>query len=354
MEINDTDLLYREYRNTFKNVLLPSTIFLCTILCTGIIGNSTVLILYCTKAMGKLTEPRYFIPVLAFYDLLACISSLTFVITETFIWLNYSDMILCKVVILVFLNAAGSSTSILVVIAVQRYIKICRPHSKQMTLSWRRIALTLVIIANIVYYIPAGFFCGIENYEFVYKNTSISIKKCVVVRENSGVLGVVYHAIMTTVLTCYAVFTTVFYLPIAYTIFRNFYTQQKYRINKNKKHFPAAARVSAVSSKDISSQVVVSRKYEKAKSNFTRMFLTIITVYLLSYAPSCVVIVYQSVDTRFWISRPFSDLALWFILAHCYVINHAVNPLIYVYFDTNMRRKLVEIVCTKSLSPVLH
>ena len=96
-----------------------------------------------------------------------------------------------------------------------------------------------------------------------------------------------------------------------------------------------------VSGNEISSKVVVSRKYEKAKSNFTRMFLTIIIVYLLSYAPTCVVLVCASLDSRFWILRLFSDLAMWFLLGHFYVINHTVNPAIYMYFDTNMRRKVV-------------
>ena len=348
MELNDTDILYREYSNKIKSVLLPSTILLCTILCAGIIGNFIVLLLYCTRVMGKLTEPRYFIPVLAFYDLLACISSMVFVIEETFIWMAYSHTILCKIVILVFENAVGSSTAFLIVIAVQRYIKICRPHSRQMTLFWRRIALMLVIVTNVIYIIPAGFFSGIEDFEFVYKNTSISIKKCMLVKENNGVLGVAYHVLMTAVLAVYAVLATVFYLPVAYTIYRNFYTQRKYRLNRNENNIPAQMKISTLSKNVIISEVVVSRKYGKAKSNFTRMFLTIIIVYLFSYTPTCVVLVYSSVDTRFWISRPFSDLAMWFLLAHFYVINHAVNPVVYMYFDINMRRKAVALFCKTS------
>ena len=351
MALNDTYLLYREYSNKIKSVLLPSTIILCTILCAGIVGNFLLLLLYCTRVMGKLTETRYFIPVLAFYDLIACILAMAFVIKDTFIWMTYSHTILCKIMIVALENSAGSSTAFLVVIAVQRYIKICRPHSKQMTLFWRRIALTIVITVNVIYFIPAGIFSGIEDYEFVYKNTSLSIKKCVLVRENSGILGVTYHVFITVVLTVNAALATGFYLPIAYTIYRNFYTQQKYRINRNENNVSPKMEVSG---NEISSKVVVSRKYEKAKSNFTRMFLTIITVYLLSYAPTCVVLVCTSLDSRFWILRPLSDLAMWFLLGHFYVINHAVNPVIYLYFDTHMRRKVVSLFRKSSGTHVVN
>ena len=354
MVLNDTDFLYREYSNDIKSVLLPSSIWLCTVLCVGIIGNFTVLFIYCTRVMGKLTEPRYFIPVLAFYDLLACISSMAFVIKDIFIWTSTcSDTILCKIVILVFENSAGSSTAFLVVIAVQRYIKICRPYSKQMTLFWRRIALTSVIIANVIYLIPAGIFSGIEDYEFVYKNTSLSIKMCVEVRENSGVLGIGYHVLMTVVLALYVVLAAGFYLPVGYTICRH-RTQQKYMINRKENNIPPKMKVSTLSGNEPSSKVVVSRKYEKAKSNFTRMFLTIITVYLVSYVPTCGVAVYASIDTSFWISRSFSDLAVWFLLGHSYVINHAVNPVIYVYFDATMRRKVVALFRKSSGTHVVN
>ena len=198
---------------------------------------------------------------------------------------------------------------------------------------------------NIIYFIPAGIFSGIEDFDIIYKNTSLSIKKCVLVRENSGVLGVAYHVLMTAVLAVYGVLATGFYLPIAYTIYRNFNTQQIYRIKRNENNIPAKMSISTLSRNETISQVVVSRKYEKAKSNFTRMFLTIIIVYLISYAPTCVVIVCASLDSRFWISRPFSDLAMWFLLGHFYVINHAVNPFIYMYFDTNMRKKVVALFC---------
>ena len=150
MDTNESLYLQQEYSDAIEHTLLANVIVKSAILCVGVLGNLTVLIMYCTKMDGYLTEPRYFIPILAFYDLLACISAVVYIFIETYMWISFTSDILCKVLIAFSENTTLTSTAFLMVISIQRYVKICRPHSKQMTLFWRRFTVVCVILINLI------------------------------------------------------------------------------------------------------------------------------------------------------------------------------------------------------------
>ena len=176
--VTDKTSLRQEYGELIIATLLPNTTIQCTILCIGVIGNLLVLIMYCTKMNKEQTESRYFIPVLAVYDLLACVSATVYFVSETYMWISYRSDVLCKAVIFASGNTVITSTAFLVVIAIQRYRKICCPHSKQMTLFWRRLAVVFTILANLLYSAPSLVLSGVAELSLEYKNANISGTSC--------------------------------------------------------------------------------------------------------------------------------------------------------------------------------
>ena len=65
--------------------------------------------------------------------------------------------------------------------------------------------------------------------------------------------------------------------------------------------------------------------------NCLKNYITIITLFVMSYMPS-------------FISTLFRDRNLYLILSRSYLLAHALNPYVTIYFDNDIRRRLVELV----------
>ena len=179
--MNESHLqLLQDYGSEVITALLPSNLFYSVILLCGFIGNAFVLFIYGREMNKGHKEARYFIPVLAFYDLMACVVSEVHFMSETYLWVSFREnlYIYCKLKLLLVIVTSLTSNSFLLVIAVQRYVKICRPFAKQMTLFWRRFAVVIVIIVNIVYSTPSFIVSGVQDSHIFYKNENITGKGC--------------------------------------------------------------------------------------------------------------------------------------------------------------------------------
>ncbi|CAC5395424.1 unnamed protein product [Mytilus coruscus] len=153
---NSTDWI-QEYR---KNVN-DNTILLVVYMIVGILGNSIVILVY--KFQFKDTsDERYFVPVLAFFDLIASVlcslngiivNSLQFTLTDDLVW----D-------VLYFVNGIATFTTIhlLLCIAIQRYLKICRQQF--LTLKRRRSMIVLSCIFALMLALPLPFSYEVMNF----------------------------------------------------------------------------------------------------------------------------------------------------------------------------------------------
>jgi hypothetical protein len=78
------------------------------------------------------------------------------------------------------------------------------------------------------------------------------------------------------------------------------------------------------------------------------MFLVIISVYIVSYLPTFVILLVT------YIARDFDYVQLsslgingWIMAARLIYLNHIVNPFIYGYFDGKLKSELRRIFCRK-------
>ena len=265
---------------------------------------------------------------------------------------------MCKTIIFTNGYAIITSTAFLLVIALQRYRKICRPHSKQMSLLWRRLTVILVIFANLVYSGPSVVLSGVDKLSLVYNNVTISGTSCFTGTNKYPTSEIVYYGFVILVSIVYMLLTMVLYVSIARVIYRNFHRRRKYqqsRSNNTKNAQNASSssqerKVSSVSGNVGDSHVSVPlSKYQKCKTNFTKMFFTIINIYFVSYIPMYVILIYTKLEQQLWTAISFSKFAIYNGLIRAYIMNHVTNPFIYIYFDNRLRQTVASLFCKNSV-----
>lgn len=119
---------------------LPVVIFILILMIIGVFGNLHVLYIYYRKF--NVSTYRIFVLSLAAIDIISCCVSMPFEIADELNPYIFKAEIACK--IFRFLNTclAMATSLMLVVIASERYRRICKPYGNQMT------EKTITILAN--------------------------------------------------------------------------------------------------------------------------------------------------------------------------------------------------------------
>ena len=156
-EQSDDILTVEQWNELLARILLPDTIFLVAYLWIGIIGNSTVLYIYVSRIR---CESRFFIPVLSAVDLVAVIVTCPFSMSINLLSVRFDSDIACKVMWFFAMGTVVLSALTLLIIAVDRYRKICKPFGKQMTRKWKRLSLVICLIVDIILSSQCFFFYG--------------------------------------------------------------------------------------------------------------------------------------------------------------------------------------------------
>ncbi|KAL4234714.1 hypothetical protein ACF0H5_006356 [Mactra antiquata] len=139
--------------------LLPSIIYFSLISIVGVIGNICVIIIFFYRFSP--TIHRYFILVLASYDLVASAIGGPFMVTESVFAFEYHDEVSCKIARLMFYFTCIASCLTLVLISIERHRKICLPLKKQFTLTHAKWAVFILSgVFSIISAIPAGILFG--------------------------------------------------------------------------------------------------------------------------------------------------------------------------------------------------
>ena len=152
---------------------LPVIIFIGLIAVIGAIGNCIVIYIYSQKYPK--CNFKYFVLLLAGLDLISCCILMPLEIVTFLNWFVYPSSALCKVKS--FLNAftVCSSATSLLLIAIDRYRKVCRPHGRQMT---HICAIKLSILVLGISAIPAAsdaVFWGLHTFQVSGSNLTATV-----------------------------------------------------------------------------------------------------------------------------------------------------------------------------------
>ncbi|XP_046346467.2 orexin receptor type 2-like [Haliotis rufescens] len=125
--------------------IYPVIVYLLILMVIGIIGNSLVFVVYLKNFKPSTT--RLFILTLAVFDLLTCSLSIPGVIVELRFHYTFFFPALCKIFRFSRMYFVLVSMFTLIIIAVDRYRKVCRPLQRQYTI---RSAGLSILVTNIV------------------------------------------------------------------------------------------------------------------------------------------------------------------------------------------------------------
>ncbi|CAG2252326.1 unnamed protein product [Mytilus edulis] len=139
----------QQWNDEQVQIYIGNDVLLIVYILLGLIGNTLVMIVYKYK-MKQNVDDRYFIPWLALLDLLACTFRCSFEFARKMNPVDFRGSMLCKLCWIPINITAFSSMILLFVIALHRYLKVCRPFGKQMNLSWKRVALGLTFGVSVI------------------------------------------------------------------------------------------------------------------------------------------------------------------------------------------------------------
>ena len=133
-------------------------IFCVAVMVVGILGNLLVLIIY--KVKFKRTSARTYILALAGADLSVCIIGMPYHVLDLTMLLVYRYTYVCKVLSFLIGACTNSSIFILLVVGLDRYMKVCRPLKKQIVDFGDRRACLIAVATAIVLSIPNAILYG--------------------------------------------------------------------------------------------------------------------------------------------------------------------------------------------------
>lgn len=408
MDLNFTNKS-EEYRTQdMAKHLMANVVVLSLYLIIGVIGNMIVLAVYRFQMKGK--EERYFIPFLAVSDMLTSVVGSVNCIMLDVMQTTFTNNILCKIVFYTIALTAGISLFLLLSIAVQRYLIICRRH--RLNLNTRKIMVAVSVCLSVACSVPFAVNYGVNEH---FIEGRLVGYRCGRLKHGVYLSGLVY-AIFFITLMLFTVLALVFlYGRVGWVIFKHFNAQKFKQTNVSKETSTAEklpndsitnnlqsktqelkntdgsystptvnpewkndSSIEPTQSSDVYTESTVpecsssaakngnstqpkrlkktnrSKKRRRFKNKFTLMFILITAVSIVCYMPVGMVVLLEGIFPDFWerLSETVAATVLW--LYHTYIINSIVNPIIYAFMDaefsTALKALFEKCKCSKNYS----
>ena len=163
-----------------KGVVLPVTIFIGIEACLGIAGNIFILMIYSLRY--RRCNFKYFVLCMAIIDLTSCLTTLPGEIYSQLHWYSYKYEWICKTKSYFNVFTVWSSALALLLLAYDRYRKICCPLDWQLHPSRARRLCIISITMSSVISAPVAILWGKQTYIYEQTHQNITVTIC----EKSG------------------------------------------------------------------------------------------------------------------------------------------------------------------------
>lgn len=229
----DDNALDKTDIDTFQATFIPATIWLMTISLCGIFGN--VFVLHIIRTNITLSSYKVFVVCIALIDLFACSVAIPIelILIFTHFAIDSSDGRMCKLsrCCNLFLSAFGSF--VLVAVAIDRYIKVCRPFRTQISPSHAKAVCAILAVVGISVSWPPLFVFGKKTHIVVINGDRKMVTDCILLNKSSNYTpAVIFWVSLTLLCTVAMVIIVSFYCLICCKIKRHT-LQQEERIKNN-------------------------------------------------------------------------------------------------------------------------
>lgn len=142
----DKMALVQKLNDEMAHLMIPATVYISILMVLGLIGNLMVCYYYGCKT--KPTTNSFFIVVLALYDITVCAFCMPTEIADIELFYTFENNAACKILRFVNYLAGIGSILTLIAIATDRYKKICKVMSPQLSRKTTKlISLVVFVVA---------------------------------------------------------------------------------------------------------------------------------------------------------------------------------------------------------------
>lgn len=385
----------REWNYKIAWSLLPNDVILSLYLVIGVLGNATVLYVYICKMEDK-KDVRYFIPVLAVTDAIASLAGCGVSLLTNIFPVMFPLPGLCECLWYFAIVVLIWSGILNLVIAYQRYMKICR-LGKNMTLGFRRKTLVISGIIAAVLSLPSWAFFG--RVPIYIDKINVTGSRCGSQYETNQTFKTlisIYQSINGLLSLVIVIGIVIFYSSVGAKLYRQ-ENRLKRHVSSNVPPSPSRKSADVVPWRDTpdaatngdasgrtgndthitgSSTLDVpkpetykltedvlkrdsslsstnlerepSSKSQAARYRVTYMFMTIGLAYILCLVPTFTVNMSKNIESNdFWLNFNNDEvysLAILFCL-RLHLLNNVMNPFIYFIFDKHFRKEVNKLAC---------
>jgi hypothetical protein len=351
MEQNITNTSVSEYEEFQMEEIVLDFILVTTYFILGSVGNIAIIWLYSKMNQRRTKAYKEIIVFLAIVDLISCILNsflnIALLIGPRFLENSY----FCKFLRFSCHVTTVYSAFILLVIALQRYLLICRPFNQQMTSCVRKISIIFCAVLSTAFCSPVFVFYGTgSDNQFAVSSSCGILGRYIETRELF-----VYNIIYITVITI--VIGSISYLY--FCVLRTAYVKRKI-VGKNHHNVNHADRSDASGDNTINtniSMLSLNNTLYGSKSSLsstrthincnvqrqhilTLMFLTITILCIVAFIPRRVIELEEALDKQFPTNTFGRHEFLLRFLKTLYMLGNVINPYIYGLFDRDLRKML--------------
>lgn len=352
-----------QWNQELVETLIPVSVILGIYVILGALGNGVVLFIYQRKFQTS-TEGRFFIPILAVADLVACVVNCACHLSETMHPVMYYSDIGCKINRYLCMITTGTSIFFLLLIAIFRYLKICKHSERQVYLKWEKISVIIIILFVLIISLPSFVFFG--SAQVISEDGELTGYRCTGVSGGEPMLALAFNISLLVVVVSVMIVMSILYFLICRVVF----TKAKSGVQTNKLTVDSRVHVVvdnetkseslstvmtiSACDQEIVKQKPVDRKPQKSskrkvkKSRITVIFIVITIVFAISFIPKLAMMVLESKNADFWITLSDNELAKYMFLYSIYIFNNFINPFIYGFLDKRFQSELKKLCpCTK-------
>ena len=218
--LSEVELTASDINRDYIGTVLPLSIVYGILCAIGIFGNGFILYVYFAKY--PTCNFRFFVIVLGIIDLTRCTLTIPAEIYTQYTWFTTPISEICKAKS--FLNVASVTCSpvILLLIAVDRYRKVCCPLRWQIQHACALKLSIFLCIISVVWSVPAAVFCGPQTNSMNYAGTTVVVTICLQEDAYKDTIwpGLIMKALYAGPNAIIMLTTLVLYILIARNIYR--------------------------------------------------------------------------------------------------------------------------------------
>ncbi|ESP02670.1 hypothetical protein LOTGIDRAFT_171870 [Lottia gigantea] len=362
------------------NMLISTLIYMSVLMGLGFLGNTLVIVVYTVRIQKGTT--RIFILALAVADILNNMLGMSGEIIDITQHFTFTSSVMCRFIRFNNYITVFSSIFILIAVAIDRYRRVCRPHSKQITVCGAKAMVAFAVFFASLITVPALILNGVR--EFVLEEYCIEAYECTFMNAWNdtpyphifiGTQFLMFVASCCIVLILYILIGRTIFIHSRFSFRDSFLRKKKNKVEiaqivplaANPVSYAAASRIAEPndSASDAPSgygeseadalniarkSILITRKRKiqksrKIKNRTTLMLVAISLVFILSCLPYLSISVMKRLDSEYVSSLTEFQLKVHNIFLRSYFINSAANPIIYSFFNARFRTEVMGLFC---------